>query len=30
MLEVRRWCLALGVPFAEFSKDLDKRIGKKR
>lgn len=30
VLEVRRWCQALGVPFVEFSKELDKRLGKKR
>lgn len=30
VLEVRKWCLALDVPFVEFSKELDKRLRKKR
>jgi len=29
VLEVRAWCIALGVPFADFSKELDKRLRKK-
>ena len=29
LLEVRLWCIAVGVPFVEFSRELDKRLRKK-
>ena len=28
VLEVRTWCIALGVPFVDFSKELNKRLAK--
>tara|TARA_R110002073_G_scaffold335013_1_gene525940 strand:+ start:420 stop:671 length:252 start_codon:yes stop_codon:yes gene_type:complete len=28
VLEVRTWCIALGVPFVDFSKELNKRLSK--
>lgn len=30
VLEVRKWCVALGVPFVVFAKELDKRLSKRR
>ena len=28
VLELRTWCIALGVPFVDFSKELNKRLSK--
>jgi len=27
VIELRRWCRAIGISFASFAKDLDKKLG---